>query len=59
VQKEVMPLLIPVLKTQFAVYKVLKKDKAKSTAFLVAQIFPVSLPKIPTRRVREDLSCRK
>jgi hypothetical protein len=37
----------------------LKKDKAKSTAFVVAQIFPVSLPEIPTRRPREDLSCRK
>ena len=50
-------LLIPVLKTQFPVRYGSSKDKAKSTAFLVAQIFLSR--KIPLRCLPCGASCRK
>jgi hypothetical protein len=59
VQSDVIPVWIPVLKTQFPVRSVLKGDKAKSTAFLVAQIFPFPFQKYPLAIRVDAQNCRK
>jgi hypothetical protein len=59
VQSDVIPVWIPASETQFSVRYMLKKDKAKSTAFLVAQIFLFPFQKYPLAIRVDAQNCRK